>query len=102
MMRILVLLTTLLALAGCATAPTTPSSAQLLGQTCVAYAGALKAVTTLRVDGKLTSSQITTINTVNTTVTPICEGPYPANPTVALSSVNKALATLATIQGTKP
>ena len=90
MLRNLSLLLTLAFLAGCAATPG-PG-------TCTAYTGALTALTTLKAAGKLSAGQIATVNTINATVTPLCEGPLPSNPAQEMTSLNNALAALAAIK----
>lgn len=88
-----------LMLAACATVPGTgPSPQSVFAGTCTAYTGALTAVTPLKASGKLSPAQIATVNTVNATVSPLCEGPLPSNPTQEMTSLTNALAALAAIK----
>ena len=88
-----------LLLAACATVPSTgPSPQAVFAGTCTAYTGALTALTPLKASGKLSPAQIATINTVNATVTPLCEGALPTNPTQEMTSLTNALAALAAIR----
>ena len=97
--RNLVLALLPLALVACATTPGSgPSPQTVFAGTCTAYTGALTALTPLKAAGKLSAGQIATINTVNATVTPLCEGPLPSNPTQEMTSLNNALAALAAIK----
>ena len=99
MLRNLSLLLTLAFLAGCAATPGSgPSPQSVFAGTCTAYTGALTAITPLKAAGKLTAGQIATVNTINATVTPLCEGPLPSNPAQEMTSLNNALAALAAIK----
>lgn len=99
MLRNLSLLLTLALLAGCAATPGSgPSPQSVFAGTCTAYTGALTALTPLKASGKLTAGQIATVNTINATVTPLCEGPLPSNPAQEMTSLNNALAALAAIK----
>ena len=88
-----------LTLMACAATPGSgPSPQSVFAGTCTAYTGALTAITPLKASGKLSPGQIATVNTINATVTPLCEGPLPSNPTQELTSLNNALAALAAIK----
>jgi hypothetical protein len=97
------LLITVLALAGCATAPNTdPRAAQLqYAEACGAYGVAFATALQLRVAGKLNQSQITQITLVDSQITPICTGTLPANPAEAAAKVTQAITSLATIEAMK-
>lgn len=99
MLRNLFVVLTVALLAGCAATPgASPSPQSVFAGTCTAYTGALVAITPLRTAGKLSAAQIATVNTVNATVTPLCEGPLPTNPTQEMTSLTNGLAALAAIK----
>ena len=99
MLRNIFVLLAVAFLAACAATPgSSPSPQSVFAGTCTAYTGALTALTPLKAAGKLSPGQIATVNTINATVTPLCEGPLPSNPAQEMTSLNNALAALAAIK----
>jgi hypothetical protein len=98
------------ALAGCATAPTSTTSAANsinaapVGQityagTCIGYNTSLAVLSIARANGKLTPSQVQTINDAATVFDQYCPpNSLPANPTAAMLSIAQAVNNINAIQ----
>lgn len=92
----LLLLFTVGLLAGCAVGPTMTTQqtqaqfTQACGLYSVDFAVALKA----RQAGLLNPTWIQTVSSLDSSITPLCTGPLPSNPALALSQVQAAITTL--------
>ena len=98
------------ALAGCPTAPTSTTSAANsinaapVGQityagTCIGYNTSLAVLSIARANGKLTPSQVQTINDAATVFDQYCPpNSLPANPTAAMLSIAQAVNNINAIQ----
>ena len=98
------------ALAGCATTPTSTTSAANsinaapVGQityagTCIGYNTSLAVLSIARANGKLTPSQVQTINDAATVFDQYCPpNSLPANPTAAMLSIAQAVNNINAIQ----
>jgi len=100
---------TVVALAGCPMASTTSTVANSInaapvGQityagTCIGYNTSLAVLSIARANGKLTPSQVQTINDAATVFDTYCPpNSLPANPTAAMASIAQAVANVNAIQ----
>ncbi len=97
-----------LALSACATTPTTGPAASVnaapVGQityagTCTGYNTSLAVLSIARANGKLTPSQVQTINDAATVFDQYCPpNSLPANPTAAMLSIAQAVNNITAIQ----
>jgi len=110
-MKVKLFLTSLcmaLALSACATTPATGPAASVtaapVGQityagTCIGYNTSLAVLSIARANGKLTPSQVQTINDAATVFDTYCPpNSLPANPTAAMASIAQAVANVNAIQ----
>jgi hypothetical protein len=91
MKTLALILCSALSLVGCAT---TQSTQVAYVQACSGYAAAFSAAVVLRANGKLSQKDIDAITLMDTTVTPLCTGPLPTDPTLATQQVTAAVTTL--------
>jgi hypothetical protein len=92
---------TALTLTGCMTPTTqpTPQATQVsYTQACAAWGAGFSVALEMRRAGKLSPSQIDQITLLDNTVTPLCTGPLPADPTQAAQQVTAAVTTLAILE----
>jgi hypothetical protein len=88
-----------LMLAGCVTPQSTPQTTQAsYTQACAAWGAGFSVALEMRRAGKLNQSQIDQITLLDNTVTPLCTGPLPADPTQAAQQVTAAVTTLAILE----
>lgn len=97
-MKTILALALSLCLASCAT---TQSTQVAYVQACGAYSAAFSTAVSLRAAGKLSQADIDAITLMDTTVTPICTGPLPADPTAATQQVTAAVTTLLLMEAAK-
>lgn len=91
-----------LLLGACASGPNATQNAQVnYIQACNAWGSALTAAAKLRLDGKLSAQAVQQITTLDATITPICTGPLPADPTAATTQITTAVTELGIIEGVK-
>lgn len=88
----------ILVLAGCAGTNQTRAK-NSLAITCKTYAFALTELTALRKAGKLSTSQIDRVTSVNNSIKPICGRDSTFDPAIGVTAVETAIATL---KGIKP
>ena len=111
MMKTKLLLVSLMTLAGCATGPNSATTtaansvnAAPVGQityagTCIGYNTSLAVLSIARANGKLTPSQVQTINDAATVFDQYCPpNSLPANPTAAMLSIAQAVNNINAIQ----
>ncbi len=90
---------------GCASGPNAPNATQNAQvnyiQACNAWGSALTAAAKLRLDGELSAQAVQQITTLDATITPVCVGPLPADPTAATAQITAAVTELGIIEGVK-
>ena len=89
MKRLLISLSIVL-LIGCASVP--PENQFV--QSCQIYDGVLKSALVAAQDGYLSPVQVANLKLINSQVTPICLGPIPTDPQVAVAQITAAVTTL--------
>lgn len=97
-MKKIIAIALLCVLAACAT---TESAQTSYVKACAAYNAAFATALQLRIDGKLSKSEVDSITLISSQVTPICTGPLPANPEAATQQVTAAVTTITIMEAIK-